>query len=312
MDDLLCGALMKREPLLSGADDDCCRLFNSSGDGMEGLTVDLYGEYILIQFFHESLYNREQEVVEIAVKRLRERGKTVQGALLKKRTKAEEAERPGAGKSELIFGVNPPTDYAVLHNGIRLHCDLVDFQSTGVFMDMRDVRNSLRDWYGSCASMLNLFSHTGAFSVHARKYGVEHCVNVDLSRSIHRRAKLNYALNGIAWDDRDFISGDTGEWINRFSRKKRKFSLIVYDPPTFSRNKKSVFSVRRDFRKHLEKLQDISDDGYILTCINTFSIGVDEYLSFHPGGMKNIFLLREAPDFRYANGPYLKAGLWKI
>jgi 23S rRNA (cytosine1962-C5)-methyltransferase len=312
LDDLFCAALDKRESLLSGTDDDCFRVFNSSGDGMEGLTVDVYGEYLLVQFFHESLFNLENMLVETAVRQLQERGKPVRGALLKKRMKAEDAGPSGPGKSMLIYGENPPSDLTVLHNGMRLHCDLVDYQSTGVFMDMRDVRNSLREWYASCSSMLNLFSHTGAFSVHARKYGIEHCVNVDLSRSIHRRAKLNHSLNGIACDDRDFICGDVGDWISRFRKKKSKFSLIVYDPPTFSRNKKSVFSVRRNFKKHVEFLQDICDGGYVMTCINTFSIGVDEYLSFHPKGLKNIFLHREAPDFRYKNESYLKAGLWRV
>jgi 23S rRNA (cytosine1962-C5)-methyltransferase len=304
-------AVEKRGALLAREGDTCFRLFNSTGDGMEGLTVDLYGEYLLIQVFDESLFGLGEPVADAMVKDLAEMGREVRGVLLKNRVKAEEDRLPELRKSGLLSGDLPPGDFTVLHNGLRLGCDLLDYQNTGVFMDMRDVRDAMAPFYEGKGSMLNLFSHTGAFSVHAQAHGVSACVNVDLSRSIHRRAKVNYGLNGLSVDDRDFIAGDVQEWLGIFIKKKRTFPLIVYDPPTFSRNKRRTYRVKIDFSKHIGMLSEISAGGFVLTSINTFSISREEYLSFHPAGWEMVFLKHEAPDFSLGGEPYLKAGLWK-
>ena len=304
-------AFAKRLPLLERKGDTCFRLFNSSGDGIEGLTADLYGGYLLLQLFDESVFGIEERTADALEKALGSAGIALRGILLKNRVKADERKLTELRKSALLRGDMPPGDLTVLHNGMILRCDLMDYQNTGVFMDMRSVRDALAPYYREAPGMLNLFSHTGAFSVHALMHGCKGCVNVDLSRSIHRRARDNYGLNGIGCDDRDFIAGDVEEWIRIFIRKKREFPFIVYDPPTFSRNKKRTYSVRADFRKHMEMLADLSCGGYVLTCVNTISIGREEYLSSHPAGWKRVFLEHEAEDFRLGKDPYLKAGLWK-
>ena len=95
--------------------------------------------------------------------------------------------------------------------------------------------------------MLNLFSYTALFSVHAVRRGITGAVNVDLSRAVLERAKVNYGLNGLRIDERDFIYGDSLEWIRRFRKKGRTFSFVIFDPPTFSRNRQRSFSSRRDY-----------------------------------------------------------------
>lgn len=304
-------AVEKRRDLFNRTGDTCFRLFNSSGDGIEGFTVDLYGEYLLMQLFDEGLFGIENDAADALEVVLHGIGISPRGTLLKNRVKAEEDKLPELRVSDLLRGSLPPDEYSVLHNGITLRCDLRDYQNTGIFMDMRSVRDDLVPYYQGLDGMLNLFSHTGAFSVHALVRGVKGCVNVDLSKTIHRKARINYRLNGLPFDDRDFIAGDVEEWIGIFIRKKRRFPLIIYDPPTFSRNKGRSYRVKTGFSKHLAKLSEISDGGYVLTAVNSHSIGEDEYLSYHPDGWKMVFLEHEAPDFFSGKGPYLKAGLWK-
>ncbi len=304
-------ALQKRRALFHQSSDTCFRLFNSSADGIEGLTIDLYGGYLLGQSFHGDVKCCEDEAAAVAAELCAEYGKPVAGVVWKERMKGENAPADKIA-SRLIWGTSPNARYAVRHNGMLLFCDLLENKNTGIFMDMRDVRNALMPYYGTFSSMLNLFSYTGAFSIHALRAGVMQCTNVDSSKAAHARAKDNYRLNGIVPDDRDFIAGDAEEWMKIFIKKKKLFSFIVYDPPTFSRAKRSHFSIRRDFRRHCEMLHELASGGYVLTAMNTVSVPKEEYISYHPRSWKRMFIMNEAEDFRFVHDPYLKVALWKL
>ena len=159
--------------------------------------------------------------------------------------------------------------------------------------------------------MLNLFCYTGLFSVHALVCGVDSAINVDLSRTVLSRARDNYRLNGLECDDRDFIYGDALEWIKLFIKKKQVFDFAVFDPPTFARNRKKQFSVKRDYRASLEKLdQSVRAGGLILTSVNSYSVSEKEYRSYHPDSWQLLMFANESSDFNNRGNPYLKVGLW--
>jgi 23S rRNA (cytosine1962-C5)-methyltransferase len=215
-------------------------------------------------------------------------------------------------KSIVIEGSGPPEGYSVRQNGILAAVDLMWGQSTGIFLDMREVRERLVRYYSSVDIMLNLFSYTALFSVHAVNHGVMGAVNVDLSKGVLERAKANYRLNGLRVDERDFIYGDSLDWIRRFRKKGKTFTIAVFDPPTFSRNRKRTFSSKKNYRDSLSMLSDIVDGGYALTSVNSYSISREEYLSYHPAGWRLEFFANESSDFAHSGNPYLKAGFWKI
>jgi 23S rRNA (cytosine1962-C5)-methyltransferase len=299
--------------LFNDSDTNCFRLFNSSGDGIKDLTVDLYGEYLLVQFFNSELYGEEEFILKIISDAIVQLPVDIRGILLKNRVRGRENGNDTAiRRSRLVEGEPPPENYYVRQNGINALVDLVEGQNTGIFLDMRQVREKLVSFYKEFENMLNLFSYTSLFSVHAVKNGVKYSSNVDLSKSNLRRAMMNYEINGLVCDERDFIYGDALHWIKRFRRIGQSFSFIVFDPPTFSRNKRRSFSIARDFKKWLNLLPNISAEGFILTSVNMRGVSESEYLSYHPTSWKIVFLQNESDDFRYDDGPYLKVGLWMV
>ena len=305
-------AFEQRDPLFHDSATNCFRLFNSSGDGMRDLTVDLYREYLLVQFFKTELYREEGVILKAISDSISQYPVEIRGILLKNRARIEGNGNIAAiRRSRLVEGEPPPDNYSVKQSGINASIDLVEGQSTGIFLDMRQIREKLVSFYGEFENMANLFSYTSLFSVHAIKHGVKHAVNVDLSKSNLRRAMMNYEINGFACDDRDFIYGDALQWIRKFQRAGKAFSFIVFDPPTFSRNRRRFFSVSRDFAKYLNLLQRISV-GFVLTSINSRAVSETEYLSFHPPSWQMVFYGNESDDFRYGNSPYLKVGLWMV
>jgi len=313
---LLKKAIEKREGLFGDSRTDCFRLFNSGGDGVEGLSIDYYAGHILVQYFNDPVLSRIDTIIRCITSIGDKILPQLKSILVKdRRVIAGSADRNSRWKSRLVEGSYKEEAGIIVHqNGIIAEVDLVNGQNTGIFLDMREIREKLGKFYSDSGikSMINLFSYTGLFSVHALLHGVSHAVNVDLSKGVLKRARFNYKLNGLAVDDRDFLYGDSMEWIKILTKKGESYSFGIFDPPTFARNKKRSFSVRSDYYDSLKKLEKIIPGGYILTSINSYSVSLAEYKSCHPENWELLMFGNESADFVNRGNPYLKAGLWRI
>ncbi|MBV8142046.1 MAG: class I SAM-dependent rRNA methyltransferase [Verrucomicrobia bacterium] len=168
--------------------------------------------------------------------------------------------------------------FFVLESGLKFEVDFRVGHAPGLFLDQRINRIQLR----SCVkgrTLLNTFAYTCAFGVAAAAGGAS-TVNLDLSRQSLDWGRRNYEINRINAGDHDFIYGDVFDWLKRFQRRGRKFDIIILDPPTFSRNRKSkVFRIREDYGD-LAALaaQSLNPDGLLFCSTNFRAISFDEFL----------------------------------
>ena len=180
----------------------------------------------------------------------------------------------------------------VNENGFAFKVNLTDYLDTGLFSDRRLLRSIIRD-EAPGKKILNLFSYTGSFSVYAASGGAASTDSVDLSNTYLKWAKENFELNGLKAeiikknynaephkegskeDRRDcknkLIRADALEYINKSYKEKRRWDLIVIDPPAFSNSKKMAdnFDLYRDLIKLIYQcLKLLSPDGKIFLSIN--------------------------------------------
>jgi len=233
---LLNSAVEKRNLLFRNPETDCFRIFNSSCDGIDGLTIDFYSGYILLQFFNSAAKEKINKIFPELVKTI---PVPLKGILCKNRMTPARDEIPDElWKSTILEGNYPSDGIVVLQNGVKARVDLVNGQNTGIFLDMREIRDKLSLFYKSESinRMLNLFSYTALFSVHALKNGVRNAINIDLSRGVLNRAKVNYQINDLKIDERDFIYGDALDWTKQLSKKKvsliMRFLILRHLPET--------------------------------------------------------------------------------
>jgi 23S rRNA (guanine2445-N2)-methyltransferase / 23S rRNA (guanine2069-N7)-methyltransferase len=135
----------------------------------------------------------------------------------------------------------------VTEGGCRLLVNLRDYLDTGLFLDHRPLRMRIQA-ESRGKSFLNLYSYTGAATVHALRGGASSSVSVDLSNTY-----LNWALRNLELNQRDLrhhrlIRADCKEWLADAATRSDRYDLILLDPPSFSNSKatEGVLDIQRD------------------------------------------------------------------
>jgi len=137
--------------------------------------------------------------------------------------------------------------HAVQEGGLKFWVNFRDYLDTGLFLDHRIVRATLREW-AKGADFLNLFCYTGSATVYAAAGGARTTTSVDLSNTYLDWAHENLLLNGFGDASHELYRADCLQWLEEQEPKGPRFDLIFVDPPTFSNSKRmeGVLDVQRD------------------------------------------------------------------
>jgi 23S rRNA (guanine2445-N2)-methyltransferase / 23S rRNA (guanine2069-N7)-methyltransferase len=160
----------------------------------------------------------------------------------------------------------------VREGGLSFEVNLSDYLDTGLFLDHRLTRAMVREETAG-KRMLNLFSYTGSFSVHAAAGGATETVSVDLSNTYLDWTRTNLSLNGFKDAGRHRIVRDDARAFleHRARRGEPLFDLVVADPPTFSRSARSElpWDVERDHAELLALVaRNLSPGGIVYFSTN--------------------------------------------
>lgn len=138
-------------------------------------------------------------------------------------------------------------DFVVSEGGRRFIVNLTDYLDTGLFLDHRQTRAMVAE-AAPGRRFLNLFCYTASFSVYAATGGAAESVSVDLSNTYLEWARRNFELNGIDAARHRLVQADARRFLEDEAGAKRRFDLIVLDPPSFSNSKRmqGVLDVQRD------------------------------------------------------------------
>jgi 23S rRNA (cytosine1962-C5)-methyltransferase len=217
-------AFRLREPLRQGRTT-AYRWIFGEGDGLPGLTVDLYGEYAVMVSYASSVTGLIERVATAMNQTTRLLG------IVRRLPGSEAGER-----LELVSGRMPPERLVVEEHGARFYAELEKGQKTGLFLDQRENRRFIAGMSRGL-SVLNLFSYTGGFSVHAALAGASRIVSVDSSPGALDTAKDNFRLNGLDPDAHAFEAADVFEFLRAEISRAKRHDLVISDPPSFAKSR---------------------------------------------------------------------------
>ncbi len=244
------------------------RVVFGEGDGLPGITVDLYNGFAVIATYADSV----RTLVPWVVAALQE-VVPVTGIL----ERLPREEQGGGDKTRLLWGEAPPTDLVIEEHGLKFLANLHAGQKTGLFLDHRENRHFLEPWsYGK--RVLNCFSYTGAFSVYAAWGGASEVVSCDVAPAAAEDARRNFALNGFNPRDYEFAVEDCFDLLEGYARSGREFDLIILDPPSFATSKRQQHAAVRAYtRLNQLALRCLVPNGLLASASCTSQVGPETF-----------------------------------
>ncbi|WP_456321933.1 class I SAM-dependent rRNA methyltransferase [Palaeococcus sp. (in: euryarchaeotes)] len=138
-------------------------------------------------------------------------------------------------------------------------------QKTGFFLDQRENRIALERYIRGGEKVLDVFTYTGGFAIHAAVSGADRVVAVDNSPKAIKQAKENAKLNGVE-DRMEFIIGSAFEVMENLQKKGEKFDVVVVDPPAFVQHEKDLKKgLRAYFNVNYQAMKLLKDGGILVT-----------------------------------------------
>ena len=213
------------------------RLVHAEGDGLPGLTIDRFGDVVVVQVTTAGM-----EALLTPLKMALETVLAPASIILRNDTSARALEglesyvRAEKGEMGRI---------AVEENGARYFADLGQGQKTGWYYDQRDNRAFIAG-LAKGKSVLDAYSYTGGFGILAAKMGASETVCLDSSAPALTLAEESAAANKISLSA---VKADVFEELERLAAQKEVFDIVVADPPPFVKSKKDLEPGAKAYRK---------------------------------------------------------------
>ncbi len=234
-------ALAGRQALRSNAGTSAYRLVNAEADGIPGLIVDRYNDFLLTQFLTLGIEQWQPSLIRLLGELLRPAG-------IYDRSDVDVREKEGLPQNKCVLaGAEPPDEIEILENSYRFLVDVKCGHKTGFYLDQRDNRRRTAPYLVGL-QVLNCFAYTGAFAVYAAGAGAARVTNLDSSTPSLKLAQRNCGLNFPARPDDEYIAGDVFAELRRFRDEGRAFGAIVLDPPKFVHGKTQLKRASRAYK----------------------------------------------------------------
>jgi 23S rRNA (cytosine1962-C5)-methyltransferase len=204
------------------------RLISGEGDGMPGLIVDVYADTAVIK--HDHQYMEEFWNTEEIAKKICEAFSFITTVYLKRRNDDDE-------KGENIIGILRP-EVIFKENNSLFATNIRDAAKTGFFLDQRNNRKLIGQ-FAKDKTVLNLFSYTAGFSIFAAHGGAKEITSVDIAKAATEAAVRNFEINNLK-TIHHAIHADAFKFIDEAIIAKKKWDLVITDPPSFAPNQKSL------------------------------------------------------------------------
>jgi 23S rRNA (cytosine1962-C5)-methyltransferase len=241
------------------------RILHGAGDGVPGLTADLYGDFAVLYAYSKGLLTMGRLCAEALIKVV-----GVRGVVLKVRARDT---APSQKFKQEVMGEAPPEALIVAADGARFEVHLLAALNVGLFTDMREHRVGLQR-YAPGRTVLNQFAYTGSLSVAAALAGARRVTSVDLATGVLNWARENFTFNGLDPGQHRFVAEDMSAYLKRAAREGERFDLAIVDPPTVSASRAATWTMKRDYPELIKRtLAVLAPDALLWLSANSRDLG---------------------------------------
>ena len=240
------------------ADLNSCRLIFAESDGLPAVIADKFGDVIVVQILCLGMERFKGDIVDALAQELSPRG-------IYERNDVPVRELEGlTQQTGLLFG-EVPDRVEMQENGVRFLVDVKEGQKTGFFLDQKENRAAIAPFV-SGMRVLDCFTHTGSFALHAAHYGAAEVTGVDISEHACACALENARLNGV--EDRvRFECANAFDFLRAHQTAGEQYDVVILDPPAFTKTRSAVEGALRGYKEiNLRGMKLTRDGGFFVTC----------------------------------------------
>ena len=237
---------------------DAYRVAYSEADGLPGLIVDRYADWLVVQVLSIGIARRKDALIAALAR-------ACPGKSIFERSDTDIHDKEGIEPHVgVLGGSEPPSLIADNLHGVRLYADVRAGQKTGLFLDHRENYRAILP-YARGRRVLDCFCYTGAFAIFAKAQGgAAGLLAIDMSEDALAIARQNARLNEA---DVDFRQGDVFGELRRLRAEEQRFGMILLDPPKFARSTADVEKALRGYKDiNLVAMQCLERGGILVTC----------------------------------------------
>lgn len=234
-------ALRLRNNLFPPGSVDCYRLVHGESDGLPGLIIDRYNQWLVVQFLSAGPEHWRREIVGILSRELEPVG-------IYERSDADVRTLEGLeARCGLMYGEAPPPLHKIQLYGASYWIDLYQGHKTGYYLDQRENHRIIKE-FSTGRDVLDCFCYTGSFSIGALEAGAASVTAVDSSAEALSLTEKNIELNHLDASRFSSVQGDVFQVLRKMRDERKSFDLIVLDPPKFAPTVSQVQGASRGYK----------------------------------------------------------------
>lgn len=251
--------------LLKPQDADAARLVWSESDGLPGLVVDRYQDWLVVQLLTAGMERRVREVVSLLQEKT-----GLSRIVLRNDAPVRLQENLPLEKKVLYGSYSDPL--WIRENGVVLPARLLEGQKTGLYLDQSANYREVSS-FAAGRRVLDLFCYQGTFSLFCSSAGSASCTAIDQSSAALRSGRAAAEKAGLLID---WLEENVFDWLRKAQRGKEEYDLIILDPPSFTKTKVQRAAAGRGYHElHLRALRLLAPGGLLASfcCSHHFGIG---------------------------------------
>ena len=236
------------------------RLVFAEGDDLPGLVVDRFGDQLVVQLSTWGMEIRRAEITEALTALIGP--KTIHFDDSSTSRKLEGLPSNVVETAAIDSADTRTRPQSVVENGIEFSIPAAS-QKTGWYFDQRENRAQASGWFAG-QNVLDLYSYAGGWGIQAAAAGAlsVHCVDSS-EPALAAAASTAERLGLQVITERAKVEA----FLETSSRAKKRWDLVVLDPPALIKRKKDIAKGTVKYRALTRQaLQVVAPGGLLVSC----------------------------------------------
>jgi 23S rRNA (cytosine1962-C5)-methyltransferase len=291
------------------------RLLFGENDGFPGFIADVYDQVLVVKLYSEIWFPYLDSILKVLINI-----SECNCSVIRLSRKLQASKKCSFKDGDILFGELTNEVVEFIEHGVYFSANVIKGHKTGYFLDHRANRKLVGD-FSKGKEVLDVFSYAGGFSVHALAKGAIEVTSLDISKQALEVAFYNGKLNPYNGLHKT-IAGDAFDEMNKLIKDKKKFDIVVIDPPSFAKNLKEIEVAKKKYMQLAILGEQLCRKGGMLVLASCSSrISSETFFEINKVALTNQLRkfsvhLTTGHDIDhpigFPEGAYLKCGYYKL